>query len=103
MPPVTVSEPIVPLPISVPPLTVTGPTVPSTDSVPACTENGEFGHRVIGPVEALEQSPVGSPGGRRRYSFELDGLPPGAKAEGAVLKITAVAPTDAIEVQARLD
>ncbi len=32
-----------------------------------------------------------------------DGLPPGAKAEGATLKITAVSPTDAIEVEARLD
>ncbi len=55
------------------------------------------------PLPQLEQSPVGSLGGLRRYSFELDGLPPCAKAEGAVLKITAVAPTDAIEVQARLD
>ncbi len=35
--------------------------------------------------------------------FDLDGLPPGAKAEGATLKITAVSPTDAIEVEARLD
>jgi DsbC/DsbD-like thiol-disulfide interchange protein len=41
--------------------------------------------------------------GMRRYTFELDGLPPGAKAEGAALKITAVSPTDAIEVEARLD
>jgi DsbC/DsbD-like thiol-disulfide interchange protein len=41
--------------------------------------------------------------GMRRYTFELDGLPPGAKAEGATLKITAVSPTEAIEVEARLD
>ena len=55
------------------------------------------------PLPQPEQSPAASPDGMRRYSFELDGLPPGAKAEGAVLKITAVSPTDAIEVQARLD
>jgi DsbC/DsbD-like thiol-disulfide interchange protein len=55
------------------------------------------------PLPQPERSPVASPDGMRRYSFELDGLPPGAKAEGAVLKITAVSPTDAIEVQARLD
>jgi hypothetical protein len=39
----------------------------------------------------------------RHYIFDLDGLPPGAKAEGAMLRITAVSPTDAIEVEARLD
>jgi DsbC/DsbD-like thiol-disulfide interchange protein len=55
------------------------------------------------PLPQPERSPVASPDEMRRYSFELDGLPPGAKAEGAVLKITAVSPTDAIEVQARLD
>jgi DsbC/DsbD-like thiol-disulfide interchange protein len=55
------------------------------------------------PLPQPERSLVASPDGMRRYSFELDGLPPGAKAEGAVLKITAVSPTDAIEVQARLD
>ncbi len=41
--------------------------------------------------------------GMRRYTFDIDGLPPGAKAEGALLKITAVSPSDAIEVEARLD
>lgn len=55
------------------------------------------------PLPQPERSPIVSPDGMRRYSFELDGLPPDAKAEGAVLKITAVSPTDAIEVQARLD
>jgi DsbC/DsbD-like thiol-disulfide interchange protein len=55
------------------------------------------------PLPQPEQSPVASPDGMRRYSFELDGLPTGAQPEGAMLKITAVSPTDAIEVQARLD
>jgi DsbC/DsbD-like thiol-disulfide interchange protein len=55
------------------------------------------------PLPQPERNPLASPDGMRHYSFELDGLPPGAKAEGAMLKITAVSPTDAIEVQARLD
>jgi len=39
----------------------------------------------------------------RRFVFALDGLPPGAHAEGATLTLTAVSPHDAIEVQSRLD
>jgi DsbC/DsbD-like thiol-disulfide interchange protein len=39
----------------------------------------------------------------RRFTFDLDGLPPGAQAQGALLTFTAVSPGDAIEVQARLD
>jgi DsbC/DsbD-like thiol-disulfide interchange protein len=39
----------------------------------------------------------------RRFVFALDGLPPGAHAEGAMLTITAVSPRDAIEVQSHLD
>ena len=41
--------------------------------------------------------------GMRRFAFDLDGLPPGAVAKDATLTFTAVSPTDAIEVQARLD
>ena len=55
------------------------------------------------PLPQPESNAVASPDGMRRYIFELDGLPPGAKAAGATLKITAVSPTDAIEVEARLD
>jgi DsbC/DsbD-like thiol-disulfide interchange protein len=55
------------------------------------------------PLPQPENNAVASPDGMRRYIFELDGLPPGAKAEGATIKITAVSPTDAIEVEARLD
>jgi DsbC/DsbD-like thiol-disulfide interchange protein len=55
------------------------------------------------PLPQPESNTVASPDGMRRYIFELDGLPPGVKAEGATLKITAVSPTDAIEVEARLD
>jgi DsbC/DsbD-like thiol-disulfide interchange protein len=39
----------------------------------------------------------------RHFEFELDGLPPGAKAEGAALTLTAVSGDDAIEVSAHLD
>jgi DsbC/DsbD-like thiol-disulfide interchange protein len=46
--------------------------------------------------------PVDRPG-RHRFTFDLDGLPPGAKPEGAVLRLTAVSRDDAIEVDVRLD
>jgi DsbC/DsbD-like thiol-disulfide interchange protein len=45
----------------------------------------------------------GAPAGERRFTFELDGLPPGATASGAELTLTAVAGTGAIEVKAHLD
>jgi DsbC/DsbD-like thiol-disulfide interchange protein len=39
----------------------------------------------------------------QRFTFDLDGLPPGARGEGATLTFTVVSPADAIEVEARLD
>ncbi len=42
-------------------------------------------------------------GPTRRFTFELDGLPPGAKAKGAALTLTAVSGADAIEVPDHLD
>ena len=42
-------------------------------------------------------------GPTRLFTFDLDGLPPGAKADGAMLTLTAVSGDDAIEVPARLD
>jgi DsbC/DsbD-like thiol-disulfide interchange protein len=47
--------------------------------------------------------PSGSSGDIRRFTFDLDGLPPGAKADGAVLTFTAVTNDDAIEVPVHLD
>lgn len=47
-------------------------------------------------------APNGAPG-IRRFKFDLDGLPPGARAAGATLTLTAVSPADAIEVEAHLD
>jgi DsbC/DsbD-like thiol-disulfide interchange protein len=55
------------------------------------------------PIPRAESTAAAGPERMRRYTFELDGLPPGAKAQGAAVKITAVSPTDAIEVEARLD
>jgi DsbC/DsbD-like thiol-disulfide interchange protein len=41
--------------------------------------------------------------GKRRFTFDLDGVPPGAHAEGAMLTLTAVSPAGAVEVAIRLD
>jgi DsbC/DsbD-like thiol-disulfide interchange protein len=41
--------------------------------------------------------------GSRRFTFDLDGLPPGATADGAALTLTAVSADAAIEVTTRLD
>ncbi len=47
--------------------------------------------------------PAPAPPGLRRFSFEIDGLPPGARIEGAPLRFTLVAPGHATEVTTRLD
>jgi DsbC/DsbD-like thiol-disulfide interchange protein len=48
--------------------------------------------------------PEGASTGRdRRYSFRVDGLPPGAHIKGATVTITAVSGNAAIEVPARID
>ena len=68
------------------------------------------------PVELFAEGPTGEwalplpqptdadgTAGTRRFTFDLDGMPPGAQAKGALLTLTAVSPSDAIEVRARLD
>ena len=45
----------------------------------------------------------GAPAGQQRFTFDLDGLPPNARPEGATLRLTAVSGTRAIEVPYRLD
>ena len=42
----------------------------------------------------------GAPAGLQRFTFEIDGVPPGAKQDGVALKLTAVAGASAIEVTA---
>jgi DsbC/DsbD-like thiol-disulfide interchange protein len=49
------------------------------------------------------QSSAGDGSTLRHFSFDLDGLPADAKADGATLTFTAVSPADAIEVPAHLD
>jgi len=46
---------------------------------------------------------AGAPAGQQRFAFEIDGLPPNTKADGATLTLTAVAADQAIEVPFRLD
>ncbi len=55
------------------------------------------------PLPVPSRSAPGSAPGTRRFTFDLDGLPPGAKADGAILTFTAISPADAIEVKAHLD
>ena len=46
---------------------------------------------------------AGAPAGHRLFAFKLDGLPPGASAQGAALRLTAVADGQAVEVVYHLD
>jgi DsbC/DsbD-like thiol-disulfide interchange protein len=46
---------------------------------------------------------TGAPAGLQRFAFDVDGVPPGERAEGAMLRLTAVAGDQAIEVAFRLD
>jgi DsbC/DsbD-like thiol-disulfide interchange protein len=55
------------------------------------------------PLPEADKPPVGGTTSLRRFTFALDGLPPGAQAKGVTLTLTAVSPTDAVEVKARLD
>jgi DsbC/DsbD-like thiol-disulfide interchange protein len=45
----------------------------------------------------------GAPAGLQRFTFELDGLPPGEKSNGATLRLTVVAGEKAVEAAFRLD
>jgi DsbC/DsbD-like thiol-disulfide interchange protein len=51
----------------------------------------------------LPEKVEGAPSGQQRFAFDLDGLPAGAKPEGAMLRLTAVAGEQAIEAAIRLD
>ena len=55
------------------------------------------------PLPKPTTSGPGSAPGLRRFTFNLDGLPSGAHADGAMLTFTAVSPGDGIEVSARLN
>jgi DsbC/DsbD-like thiol-disulfide interchange protein len=85
-------------------------------------EPGDAHDRVVVDVEARPGAPVdlyvegptpdwslplprqsAADGVIRHFEFELEGLPPNAKADGAALTLTAVSGDDAIEVRAHLD
>ena len=51
----------------------------------------------------LPEPVAGAPAGSQRFAFEVDGLPPGEKPDGATLKLTAIAGDKAVEVAFRLD
>jgi DsbC/DsbD-like thiol-disulfide interchange protein len=67
-----------------------------------------------GPVDLFAEGPspewalpvpepvAGAPAGLHRFAFALDGLPPGAKADGALLTFTLTSGTGAIEVKTPL-
>jgi DsbC/DsbD-like thiol-disulfide interchange protein len=55
------------------------------------------------PLPELAPGSAGGNAPTRQFSFDLDGLPPGAEPKGAMLTLTAVSADDAIEVPARLD
>jgi DsbC/DsbD-like thiol-disulfide interchange protein len=68
-----------------------------------------------GPIDLFAEGPTsdwalpvpepiaGAPAGLHRFAFVLDGLPPGARADGAVLTFTLVAGGSAVEVSTHLD
>jgi DsbC/DsbD-like thiol-disulfide interchange protein len=62
---------------------------------------------VEGPTDdwalPLPEPVAGATPGTRRFSFELDGLPPGATAAGATLRFTLISGDNAIEVTTVLD
>ena len=55
------------------------------------------------PLPEAVPGAAGNDGATRRFSFDLDGLPPDTKPEGAALTFTAVSHDDAIEVLTHLD
>jgi DsbC/DsbD-like thiol-disulfide interchange protein len=86
-------------------------------------EPGEPHPRVVVDIEAPVTAPVdlfvegpspdwalpvpepiaGAPPGMRRFGFELDGVPPGAEAVGALLRFTLVSGENAVEVTKTLE
>jgi DsbC/DsbD-like thiol-disulfide interchange protein len=68
-----------------------------------------------GPIDLFAEGPTpewalpvpetvaGAPPGLQRFAFVLDGLPPGASADGALLTLTLVTGAGAIEVSTHLD
>ncbi len=47
--------------------------------------------------------PIAAPAGLRRFAFDLDGGPPNTKPDSLMLKLTAVADEEAIEVSFQVE
>src|SRR6185295_3733566 len=97
------------------------PMALGANGVPSIRAVKREGSRIVldvaapGPIELFAEGPApdwalpvpsaiaGAPAGEQRFAFELDGLPPNTKPDGATLTLTAVAGEQAIEVPYRLD
>jgi DsbC/DsbD-like thiol-disulfide interchange protein len=73
----------------------------------AAPESGPIDLFAEGPTPdwalPVPESAPGAPAGLHRFVFVLDGVPPGATADGAVITLTLVSGTSAIEVSTHLD
>lgn len=89
-------------------------------SIKSVSRNGADGRIIVDvlagkPVELFAEGPSpdwalplpskvdGAPAGLQRFAFAIDGVPPGVRPDGAMLRLTAVAGADAIEAEYRLD
>jgi len=72
----------------------------------AAPQNGEVDLFAEGPTPdwalPLPEPVAGAPAGHRRFSFAIDGVPPGVSPAGALLTFTAVAGDQAVESTYRL-
>ena len=102
---------------------VPNPATPGQDgalSIRAVKREGsrvlvDVGYPASAPIDLFAEGPTpdwalplpspvaGAPQGQQRFVFELDGLPPNTRPDGATLLLTAVAGEQAIEVPYRLD
>jgi DsbC/DsbD-like thiol-disulfide interchange protein len=89
-------------------------------SIQSVSRNGADGRVIVdvaaeNPVELFAEGPApewalplpskmdGAPAGVQRFAFAIDGVPPGVRPDGAMLRLTAVAGGEAIEAEYRLD
>jgi DsbC/DsbD-like thiol-disulfide interchange protein len=94
-----------PTPLSIRDVKRDGPTTVLVDVV--APDNQDVSLIVEGPTpdwslpipKKLDQAPAGV----KRFSFELEGLPPGAHPEGAALKLTLIGPEKAYEFNVNLN
>jgi DsbC/DsbD-like thiol-disulfide interchange protein len=73
----------------------------------AAPDNGAVDLFAEGPTPdwalPVPEPVAGAPAGLQRFAFVLDGIPPGGRADGALLTFTLVSPSGAVEVATHLD